>query len=96
MLFCRLSQWLVVLTLAALSLRRTASSDYDLSELGALFREAKFLLRTEFIEYNNIYVPRVCNKPAHVLATRGLSGVQNDHQIWMDHVPSDVSRGSVR
>jgi predicted enzyme related to lactoylglutathione lyase len=26
------------------------SSDYDLSELGALFREAKFLLRTEFIE----------------------------------------------
>jgi hypothetical protein len=28
--------------------RALTSSDYDMAELGALFREAKFLLRTEF------------------------------------------------
>ncbi|KAM0833754.1 hypothetical protein ACQ4PT_064088 [Festuca glaucescens] len=57
------------------------SPDYDMSELGALFREAKFILRTEFIDFHVAYVPRACNKPAHALAALGLAGVANDHQV---------------
>jgi hypothetical protein len=63
-----------------------------MAELGALFREAKFLLRTEFIDHHITFVPRVCNKPAHALAVLGLAGVSNDHQVWMDQVPAEVSR----
>jgi hypothetical protein len=44
------------------------SNEYDLAHLGALFIEARFLLRTSFIEYKIVFVLRVCNKPAHVLA----------------------------
>jgi hypothetical protein len=29
---------------------------------------------------------------AHELAALGLAGVSNDHQVWVDQVPSDVSR----
>jgi hypothetical protein len=68
------------------------STDYDMAELGTLFREAKFLLQMEFLDYHVIYVPRTCNKPAHALAALGLAGVPNDHQVWMDHVPANVSR----
>ena len=39
--------------------------------MDVLFREVKFLLRTEFIEFKAIYVPRGCNKPAHELAALG-------------------------
>jgi hypothetical protein len=63
-----------------------------MSELGALFREAKFLLQTEFLDFHVTFVPRTCNKPAHELAALGLAGVSNDHQVWVDQVPSDVSR----
>ncbi|KAM0887501.1 hypothetical protein ACQ4PT_028987 [Festuca glaucescens] len=72
--------------------RALTSTEYDLSELGALFREAKFMLRTMFIDHHITYVPRVCNKPAHALAAMGLAGVSNDHQVWMDRVPAEVSR----
>jgi hypothetical protein len=60
-----------------------SSIEYDLSEMGALFREAKFQLSTEFIDYKIVYVPRTCNKPTHALAALGLAGVPNDHQIGL-------------
>jgi hypothetical protein len=72
--------------------RAITSSEFDLAELGVLFCEVKFLLQTEFIEHRVIFVPRVCNKPAHELATLGLNGVSNEHQVWLDQVPVDVSR----
>jgi ribonuclease HI len=72
--------------------RAVSSTEYDLSQLGVLFREAKFQLSTEFIEHKIVHVPRSCNKPAHVLAAMGLAGVPNDHQIWLEQVPVDVSR----
>uniref|UniRef100_A0ACD5VW78 Uncharacterized protein n=1 Tax=Avena sativa TaxID=4498 RepID=A0ACD5VW78_AVESA len=71
------------------------SLKYDLSHVGAIFREIKFLLVTAFIDHQVAYVPRTCNKPAHTLAAIGLAGVQYDHQVWYDNVPVDVSRASV-
>jgi hypothetical protein len=53
--------------------RALTSSDYDMAELGALFREAKFLLRTEFIDHHITFESHVCNKPAHALAALGLA-----------------------
>ena len=72
--------------------RAISSSDYDLSTLGALFLEAKFLLISEFSDYRVIHVPRVSNKPAHELAALGLCGSHNYHQVWEDCVPVTVSR----
>ena len=72
--------------------RAIVSPDYDLSALGALFLEAKFLLNTKFIEHKMIYVPRAWNKPAHEFAALGLAGGLNNHQVWEDHVPVNVSR----
>ena len=57
----------------------TSSSDYDLSPLGALFLEAKFLLSTEFLDYKMSSVPQTCNKPAHELAALGMAGGPNNH-----------------
>jgi hypothetical protein len=59
--------------------RAITSSEYDMSELGALFREANFLLQTEFLDFHVTFVPCTCNKPAHELAALGLAGVSNDH-----------------
>jgi hypothetical protein len=48
------------------------SPDYDLSAGGTLFREAKFLVDTQFISFNVNYVPHFCNVCAHELACCGL------------------------
>ena len=68
------------------------SSSYDLSRLGALVSEIKFVLEKFFIEVVIDYVPRLVNKPAHCLAALGLAGVRHDHQVWYEHVPDVVSR----
>ena len=60
--------------------------------MDVLFREVKFLLRTEFIELKVIYVARGCNKPADELAALCVVGLTNDHQVWMDQVPVSISR----
>lgn len=69
-----------------------SSSSYDLSKLGAIIAETKFILDNFFIEYAVSYVPRTVNKPAHLLAALGIAGVQNDHKVWYEHVPDVVSR----
>jgi hypothetical protein len=47
-------------------------SEYDLSAGGTLFREAKFLLDTQFISFDVNYVPRSCNICAYELVRCGL------------------------
>jgi hypothetical protein len=46
--------------------------DYDLSTGGTLFREAKFLLDTEFISFDVSHVSCSCNVYAHELGHYGL------------------------
>ncbi|KAM0866035.1 hypothetical protein ACQ4PT_042909 [Festuca glaucescens] len=69
-----------------------STSSYDLSRLGALISETKFILDSSFIEYVVSYVPRAINKLAHSLAALGMAGVQNDHQVWYEHVTDVKSR----
>ena len=63
------------------------NTGYDLSPLGALFREAKSLLALGFIEHRIMYMPRECNKPAHVLAGFGASRSQGSAMFWGDELP---------
>uniref|UniRef100_A0ACD5VRG9 Uncharacterized protein n=1 Tax=Avena sativa TaxID=4498 RepID=A0ACD5VRG9_AVESA len=67
------------------------SSEFDLARHGVLFREAKFLLRTNFLDYKVLCCKRVCNTVAHVLATNGARLVSGNVMLWHDHVPDFVS-----
>jgi hypothetical protein len=57
-------------------------ADYDLSAGGTLFREAKFLLDTQFISFNVNYVPRSCNVCVHELAHCGLLWDLDQSHVW--------------
>jgi hypothetical protein len=82
-----------VFTTNCLTLKHAlASSSYDLSRLGSIIAETKFILDNFLIDYVVSYVPRTMNKPAHLVAALGMAGVQNDHQVWYEHVPDVVSR----
>jgi hypothetical protein len=43
-----------------------------MNEIGAIFHQANFLLRTEFIDHHVAFIPRTCNKQAHALAASGI------------------------
>jgi hypothetical protein len=60
------------------------SSNYDLLAGGILFREAKFLLDTQFISFDANYVPRSRNNCAHELACYGLSRDSDQSFLWVD------------
>uniref|UniRef100_A0ACD5VHH0 Uncharacterized protein n=1 Tax=Avena sativa TaxID=4498 RepID=A0ACD5VHH0_AVESA len=66
------------------------TSAYDLSRLGPLFMQAKYLMRMAFSNYSVEYCPRACNSPAHRLAA--LGGVLNHaSQVWLHDFPPDVT-----
>lgn len=48
------------------------TANQDLSVLGVLFKEARFILLTSFLEYKLRYCHRVCNKVADALASHGV------------------------
>lgn len=73
-------------------LKPLLSSDHDAGPLGAMFREAKFILRMGFIVFRVCHISRVCNKPAHVLTALGSQSVQAEHLAWLENLPSDVAR----
>ena len=64
----------------------------DRAPLGTLFREAKFLLSLGFIEYEVEFKPRLCNKPAHVLANLGAREIFGSHAVSITDLPNDLTR----
>lgn len=68
----------------------TTSNAYDLAPLGVMFTDIRFKLRTLFIEAQVVYVPRSCNKPAHVLAVVGTCLADGEHREWFTSFPDDV------
>ena len=58
---------------------------------GVLFREAKFLLPTSFLDHKLLYCKRDYNTVAHVLATKGASLGTGGGMLWHDDVPEFVS-----
>ena len=82
---------IIIETDATLLKSALQSSEFDLSRNGVLFREAKFQLLTNFIDYKVMYCKRACNIVAHVLATNGASLVSGAVMLWHDLVPDFVS-----
>jgi hypothetical protein len=70
----------------------TTSAGYDCSPLGTLFREIKYQLHLGFIEYRLELCPRLCNKPADVLACIGARENLLNHSVWLVDLPGDVAR----
>lgn len=70
------------------------SSDFDLSPMGTLFREAKFLLRLANSDFRVVFTSRACNKAAHMLASLGAGRVHGNHVLWSTDFPDNdiVSR----
>ncbi|KAE8780081.1 Cyclopropane-fatty-acyl-phospholipid synthase [Hordeum vulgare] len=68
-----------------------SSTTQDRGPLGILFREAKFRLQLDFIEWTIMHCPRMCNNAAHVLAARGMVEV-TDCRVWQSNFLDDVIR----
>jgi hypothetical protein len=68
------------------------TSDYDLSPIGALITDMKYRLHMNFTEASVVHTPRLCNKPAHVLAALGVGIAHTDHVLWTSSYPTDVTR----
>ena len=66
------------------------SNVYAFLPLGVLFSEIGFKLRTLFIEAQVVFVPRLCNGPAHVLASIGACLADGEHHEWFTSYPDDV------
>jgi hypothetical protein len=82
---------IIIETDATLLKSALQSSEFDLARHGVLFREAKFLLLTNFLDYKVLYCKRKCNSVAHVLATAGASLLSGAVMLWHDDVPNFVS-----
>jgi hypothetical protein len=68
-----------------------SSNVYDDAQGGSLFREIKFLLGINFVNFRIVHASRVCNNVAHSLATLGSKLNVGSMVIWHDgEVPEDV------
>jgi hypothetical protein len=74
-----------------LTLKTALSSNaYDGSEGGNLFREIKYLLQFNFVEYKVAHCQRSCNRVAHKLASLGVKLSEGRILLWHDALPEAV------
>jgi hypothetical protein len=66
------------------------SSDFDLSWLGPLFRQAKFMLHLAFPGSTVVFSPRACNRPADRLVALGVVCNRECQVFWPSEIPPDV------
>ena len=45
---------------------------------------------TSFAQFSFEYVPRACNKPAHMLAALGVDGGLDSQSLRLENFPPDV------
>jgi hypothetical protein len=62
-----------------------ASEQQDMSASGSLIEELKSFTSANFISFECVYVSRVCNKAAHVLAALGVGSTEG-----MEHISCDI------
>lgn len=67
------------------------SNELDTARNGVLFREAKFLLFTSFVDFKVLVCKRARNSVPHALATHGAHMAQGGTLYWHDAVPDVVS-----
>lgn len=64
--------------------------DFDLSALGAIFKDIKVQLRVGFADVCVVSCPRTCNGVAHLLAAYGANLGASLCEIWLGQVPNFV------
>ena len=64
--------------------------DYDVAELGVLFREARSMCHASFVFSEFMFCPRNCNCVAHVLAQFAI-GADEPLHVWANVAPDFVS-----
>lgn len=67
-----------------------SSNAYDAATGGHLFREIKFLIQVNFIEFKVMDVSRSCNKVTHKLASLGASMSDDSMSFWPGTAQKDV------
>ena len=71
---CTLGIGRLIVETDALKVKQALSSDdTDLSVAGGIIEELRFIISTSFSSFECVYIPRNCNKAAHVLAAVGVS-----------------------
>lgn len=68
----------------------TTTEDFDLSALGAIFRDIKVQLHVGFNDVCVVSCPRTCNVVAHMLAAYGAKLGASLHEIWLGQHPDFV------
>ena len=75
---------------SAILVQALKTSEYDLSEIGTLLREARSSCILNFDVFEFDFCRRECNKVAHELAQYGAR-VGLPISEWIEHVPKFVS-----
>ncbi|KAM3405038.1 hypothetical protein ACQJBY_007869 [Aegilops geniculata] len=68
-----------------------SNEDYDLSALGAIFKDIKFQLRVGFNDVTGVSCPQTCNLVAHCLAAYGAKLEVGKCEIWLGQYPDLVN-----
>lgn len=66
------------------------SEEFDFSLGGWLFREARFLLSTDFVVHRIRHCNRACNVVAHELARARVNRDPDEPLVWLDPLPAFV------
>uniref|UniRef100_M8B1L0 Uncharacterized protein n=1 Tax=Aegilops tauschii TaxID=37682 RepID=M8B1L0_AEGTA len=67
------------------------SVTWDHAPLGILFREAKFKLQMDFVDYKIDVCSHLCNIPAHLLAGCGSTAMIDSQCIWFTNLRQDIN-----
>lgn len=67
------------------------TDEYDLSALGTLFKEVKFLMRVGLSDVSVVHCKRECNLAAHTLAAQGVCMGAGYSENWLGQFPKFVS-----
>ena len=70
------------------------SNDYDATSSGGLISEMKFMVQVNFHWFKCDFVPRECNRVAHVIAASGYECEKGFEQI-MSSLPAHINVGSL-
>nr|XP_045088296.1 uncharacterized protein LOC123496932 [Aegilops tauschii subsp. strangulata] len=82
---------LIIETDSLLLKQAVMSNTYDLSQLGAIFRDIKYQFRVGLSDVSVKHCNRKCNHAAHTLAAHGTTMSRSTWEIWFDKFPSFVS-----
>jgi hypothetical protein len=69
--------------------RALHGTEFDRTLEGVIYRDLCLYMQLHFNSFECVYVPRTCNKAAHVLAAYGASR-QDIKLVWSDSLPDDV------